>query len=802
MSYLKRLVHEVHRRSIWQVLGIYLGGSWLALQVVQYVTDHVALPGWVPAFALVLLVIGLPVVLATAVVQEGLPGSGQRARRADDAAAAGEAGEERAARADASPRTSDGPTGSGGESGQGDPGRPSASAPEASPEPAGARRLLTWRNALLGGGTAFALLGMATAGFFVSRATGVGPAATLVAKGVIEERDPIILADFRNLTADSLMGDVVGEALRIDLGQSSVVSLADESYLRDVLRRMERPPDTTLTLPLATEIAQREGLKAVLAGEIGTLGGGYVLTAHLNAATDGRVLAAFRESARDSTKLIDAVDALSRDIREKVGESLRSVQAAPRLADVTTSSLTALRKYSRAVRAIDVDGQIELGMGLLREAVAADSDFAMAWRKIGVTAPRQDDRVAALHRAYLLRDRLTEPERLLTEAAYWSEVANDDDRAIRTYEQLLDAHPDNIYGLNNLGELYAGRRRYGDAARLYARALGVQEYPWLYMRLARVRFEAGEDAAADSALRAGQAAFPSAPDLRWELPFLMAVDRGEWEALDSIGGAWVEGVAGAGWRLEGEAHAMVAMSELARGRIAEGSADLRRAIRQVERVFPAAAIFPRIMQVHVVATLEGDTARARSLLSRAEADAPVDSLPPSQRPYGPFAEAEARIGSVARARRWLERWKREVPAELRPDYEHTQRDVEVVAALREGKPRRTLELLADAEPSDGDQGMRRLRAARAYEALGMPDSAALAYAEAVRTRELQPKPDLADVLERLGDLEVQLGRPAEAAKYYGRFLELWRDADPELEPRVARVRGRLDSLRKAPAASR
>lgn len=69
----RNLIREIHRRSLWQVLGIYLGGSWLAFEIVERIAHAAGLPSWIPPFALILLVIGLPVVLATAYVQEGAP---------------------------------------------------------------------------------------------------------------------------------------------------------------------------------------------------------------------------------------------------------------------------------------------------------------------------------------------------------------------------------------------------------------------------------------------------------------------------------------------------------------------------------------------------------------------------------------------------------------------------------------------------------------------------------------------------------------------------------------------------------
>ena len=73
MNSLRKLIREIHRRSLWQVLGIYLVTSWVAYQVILSLTDGLGLPDWVPPLAIVLFIIGLPIVLATAFVQEGPP---------------------------------------------------------------------------------------------------------------------------------------------------------------------------------------------------------------------------------------------------------------------------------------------------------------------------------------------------------------------------------------------------------------------------------------------------------------------------------------------------------------------------------------------------------------------------------------------------------------------------------------------------------------------------------------------------------------------------------------------------------
>jgi predicted transcriptional regulator len=197
-------------------------------------------------------------------------------------------------------------------------------------------RLFTWRNALLGGVAAFALLGLAVAAYFVMRVAGIGPVASLAAKDVIEAGEAIIIAAFENTSDDPSLGDVVTEALRVDLAGSPALTPLAPARIQEALRLMQRAPNERLTPELARDVAIREGIRAVLEGEVVSAGSGYILLATLRSPEDQAALATFRRTARNSDELIDAIDKLSQDIREKAGESLRSIRAAPPLARVTT----------------------------------------------------------------------------------------------------------------------------------------------------------------------------------------------------------------------------------------------------------------------------------------------------------------------------------------------------------------------------------------------------------------------------------------------------------------------------------
>src|SRR5690606_24475780 len=144
-----------------------------------------------------------------------------------------------------------------------------------------------------------------------------------------------------------VLAGAVTEAFRVDFEQSSVVALVQPNTVREALRRMGRADATRLDLATARELAQREGIKAVVAGEVNAAGRSFVISVRLVSAADGAPLAALRESARDSASVIDAVDRLSKELRNRIGESLRTIRATEPLAQVSTPSLRRSRSTRR-----------------------------------------------------------------------------------------------------------------------------------------------------------------------------------------------------------------------------------------------------------------------------------------------------------------------------------------------------------------------------------------------------------------------------------------------------------------------
>jgi tetratricopeptide (TPR) repeat protein len=794
MSAIRNLIHEIHRRSIWQVLGIYLVAGWVVLQVVEVLTESAGLPDWTPGFAVVLLLIGLPICLATAVVQEGLPGGergeGADARRGGDVAPEGDLGSVDAGPTAASVATSI-------------PSRSpldSGSATQDGSARTGVHRLLTWRNAILGGVLAFALLGVTVFGYFVMWSTGVGPVGSLVAQGVLDERDPVVLADFANTTGQDGLGDVVTEALRVDLVESPVLALVTPSQVGEVLGLMGREPDAELTAELAREIAVREGYKAVIQGEIASAGSAYVISASVVAAESGDVLKAFRETARSDDDVVDAIDQLSQNIREGTGESLRSIRAGEPLERATTASLSALQKLTAAERA-EERGDYPAALALLEEAVALDPAFAMAHRKIAVLlfnqgsdGPRSREATLA---AYENRDRLTERERYLTEAYYHSRITGDVDAEILAYRNALRVAPDESAALNNLALTLFDREEFEESAELLERAVGGPgESSVAYWNRVRVYLFERDTAGARAAHEEYEQRFPGHTYLGWSRSLLelqvgdsasvhaaVAAQTGDEEAVPFIRSI--------GWRL-------AAAFDVSLGRLDEARSHLQEGARFQGAVgLGSQAIQTTLSEAALVTDHLGDTTAAAALVQDALERWSFEDLTPAQRPWAAVIRALAASGGVAEAEDLFERWESELPPDGRPpDFEWDRREASAWIELGRGRVDQAIAAFEALQRDLHCERCYRGQLADLYarsEDLGRAAELWEGMFEEVDDLNTYPR-DRALALSRLGPLYERLGDADRAVARYTEYASAWAEADAGLQPRVEEARARAAAL--------
>ncbi len=669
-------------------------------------------------------------------------------------------------------------------------------------------RHFTWRKAMLGGGLAFAGLTTVAGAYTAMRLLGIGPIGTLVASGALAKQDRLILANFENRTADSTLGGSLTEALRVDLSQSPTVRLVDAAEIGDALRRMQRPPDAALTPALAREVAERAGAKAVVTGQIDPVGGGYVLSANLVAATGGGVLTSVRETADEPAALLGAIDRLSAKLRERIGESLVTIRANPPLDQVTTGSLAALRKYSEGARLVDL-GLADAAVPVLQEAIALDTSFAMAYRKLAVAIGNSfgsaSQVAAATTRAYQLRDRLPETERELATAYYFDNVEYDPARAAGAYRSILDRDPEDGTALNNLALLSILDRRYAEADSLALRALQVGSASQYFFQALNAQVAQGRLAEARATVGRAAGAYPPGSATRIDLAGQLALAERNYAVADSLYRQLREAQrASPEWQAN-TSDVLAALAET-RGRLAEAATHRRdyMAVSELRRL-PQDYLRGAAELAQLELRYRNRPAEALAIVHAALARHPLDSLPPADRPYLALAEVNAAAGRPEQARRLLGEYERTGPAGQRRAVRRAGISYGRVAEA-EGKLAEAAQAYRDAHARTGicgNCGLRELAAV--LDRQGQADSARALYERFVATptalgRIFAEPEGLAPTYKRLGELYEANGDRAKAADYYGRFVELWKNADPELQPGVREVRQRLARLAQEPGA--
>jgi tetratricopeptide (TPR) repeat protein len=661
------------------------------------------------------------------------------------------------------------------------------------PEPAH-QQFFTWRRALWGGALALGALLLATVGYGVSRHLGIGPGATLLSAGTLGSEDRLVLADFSNHTADSTLATSLSEALRVDLGQSSVVRLVNQQEIGQTLERMGQQPGTTLTETLARDVARRANAKAVVSGDVASLGSGYVLTARL-VSVDGAILAPVRETAESDAELIPALNRLSRSLRQKIGESLRTIRGSDPLEQVTTASLPALELYSRAQRAFDVNDYLT-ARDLLTRAVQTDTSFAMAWRKLAVVTgnmagnPSQV-RVAATA-AFNHRDRLPVMERALSEAYYYSNVEYKPEDAARAYQKALDVDSLNPVAINNLGLLYNTQGDFSGAEAILRR--GMRHHPSLtmYDNLIQSLLSQSKFAAADSMVEQLRARAPGTT-ITLVNQAAAASARRDYVKIDSMLRPAALGDNPNRLALLYRSNALEAHGQLRAVEASLGDIS-RRALVEGDSSIAAAVLLAG--PGHDL-TQRGQTARGLATLDSLQRSPLFMALRGEDRPLVGLAELQSLVGRAAEVRRLRGEWEQAVPAASREPWRAPMWDAYVAGA--EGRWKDAALAATQAVNVVHCSPCGRYYVAQAWDRAGVPDSALKYYQDAVTLPNIdsQGVEDaiwLPTGLRRLGEMYESKGDKKKALDYYGRFVALWKNADADLQPQVKQVKDAMAKL--------
>ncbi|HEY3934979.1 MAG TPA: protein kinase [Gemmatimonadales bacterium] len=764
------------RGMLWRALGIYAVALVGVAILARAAIIAIGLPDWVFSGALVVMALGLPVILFTAYTQ-------YVSHRAATATPTYTPGGTQATAAR---------------------GTMATLAIKASPH-------LSWQRAMRGGIAAVTVFVLLVAGFMTLRALGIGPAGSLLAAGKLSTSDKVVVAAFDSPGADSSLGSTIAEAVRTNLSESRAVHVMPTAAVVSALEQMQRPDTARVTFGTAREIAQRSGAKAVVAGTIVPAGSGYVITLRLVAAETGNDLASFSESAKDAGDLIPAVDRVTKALRRKIGESLKAVRDAPTLQQVTTASLGALRSYTTGLRDNDVVGDYPTAIQDFRDAIRQDSSFAMAYVQLAYSlqslggSANNAEANAALTAGFRLRGRLPEHERYNVEGAYYEFAAPDRTKAIPALRRAVQLDSSDYDAANTLAVVLDEARDRVSAEQMYRLAIASDSADGtLLNNLAALFTETGNHRGVDSILsilKTRAPSFPTGPTRFSEFWTRRQYDSVRRVAQTAIDSATPVRAA--------QAASGLATVETLQGKLHDAqrlgvTANEARARLRGDTVSPYAVAYA---QSAADGILRRDPALGVADLDAALRAHPAGSAPLESDQSLLLAKGYAQLGAAAKARDVMNRYEIRLDSTWRRvDAVPLARDRGLIA-LAEGKFDSAAAYFrlgdneADGLPTGQCEVCTPYLLGMTFDRGGRADSARkylTQYVEMDGVGHITADPYyLAPTLFRLGELYEEAHDPKHAIEYYGRFVDLWKNADPDLQPRVTDAKARLAQLNRA-----
>ena len=285
------------------------------------------------------------------------------------------------------------------------------------------------------------------------------------------ERDWVVVGDLRNLTGEKVLDDSLQQAFRISLEQSRYVNLLSDMKARDTLARMQRKPGTLLDRAIASEIALRDGARAVILPTVSEVGGRVRFSAEIVDPNTQTTVYAESADGIGADSALASIDKVTSRLRGKLGEALASIEkdSAP-LPQVTTKNLDALRAYALGQKAYG-NGKYEEAQGFYGRAVMLDANFALA--HMGIlrsynALQKLPEGLPSLRRAYGFRDRLPPRDQLYLDA--WIAQVDAPELAYEKWMQMSNLYPEFFPAAANVGYALEVQNRYSEALPYATRA--------------------------------------------------------------------------------------------------------------------------------------------------------------------------------------------------------------------------------------------------------------------------------------------------------------------------------------------
>jgi eukaryotic-like serine/threonine-protein kinase len=610
------------------------------------------------------------------------------------------------------------------------------------------------------------LLAVAAGFFFYSRRS-----------QAMTEKDSILLADFVNTTGDPVFDGTLKQALAVQLEQSPYLNVLPQSRIQAGLRFMGRSPDERLTSDVAREICVREGVKAMLTGSISGLGSHYVIDLNAVNAQTGDSLGRAQVESESKEQVLKSLDRAASNLRQKLGESIGSVQKfATPLEQATTSSLEALQAFTLG-RAAHQKLEDEKAVPYLKRAIELDPNFAMAYATLGVVygnLSQSTQQRENLTKAFDLKDRASEREKLYISAHYYSEATGEIDKSTAIYEQWKQTYPRDTVPWDNLALAFlsTGQQEKAVTNALEAMRLDSNDR-FAYQNLADAYERLGRfdetKAVLDQASARKLSLFID-PLSRYELAFLRGDESDMKRAVESAKANSFEPIL---YLIKGDSECAGGKIQNARQSFSHGvSLAQSSGMKELSTTLQALA-----------ASCEAEVGN-RALARQKAAEVLAHSG--DQNARAAAAGVLARAGDAGGSQKVIDELAKKYPADtlLNAVWLPTARATNQIRADQAGQAADTLEAAAPYEfgsPPDGASYWPMYVRGEAYLHLRNGAKAAVEYQKILDRHGINPTSPLYP-LARLGSGRAYAlhGDKAKAKAAYQDFFAMWKDADPDV----------------------
>ena len=281
----------------------------------------------------------------------------------------------------------------------------------------------------------------------------------------LTEKDSILITDFVNTTADPVFDGTLKKALAVDLGQSPYLNVFPDQKIRETLQFMGRGANDRITADVGREICLRNGIKAMLNGNIDKIGEQYAITMEAVNAASGESLGREQVQAERKEDVLNALHRAASKLRGQMGESLAMVQKYDTpLSQATTSSLDALKALTLGDSKHNASDEVG-AIPDYQHAIELDPNFAMAYARLGTVYNNlQQTELSEQNRqkAFELRDRASEREKLYITSHYYAD-SGQLDKGITALELYRQTYPRDPIPYNNLANIYSQLGQYDNA---------------------------------------------------------------------------------------------------------------------------------------------------------------------------------------------------------------------------------------------------------------------------------------------------------------------------------------------------